>query len=437
MVNISDTLFSAIEDELNQIQHTIYEKETERIIVVDSVMGSGKTSWTFQELFNKNPNQNILYITPYLKEIEGEDGRIPKAYESGEIDSDRRIITPRNMGKGKIGNIADLINNQADIASTHELFRRFDEDCKQALKENKYTLILDETLDCVEPYFFKAKDDAEELLAKHDIEIDSDGLVKWTGSERETRWEDVRLLAQNKALFRVDDRFFVWHYPAEIFKLFRKIYILTYMFDGSLMKYYFDLYDIKYTAKSISGSYGNYKLVDYYKPNKESYQKRIKVYEGIYNKNIPTKDNVLSTSWSKQSYNSKHLRQIQKNMYNYCRNEIKAKSDDVMWTSTKANKSKLKGKGYTNGFVSCNARASNDYRNKSCLMYAVNWFINPEINKFFLQHNIKVNQDSIALATLLQWVWRSNIRESDSNQQINIYIPSARMRRLFYEWLSS
>lgn len=195
-------------------------------------------------------------------------------------------------------------------------------------------------------------------------------------------------------------------------------------------------YDIKYTTKSIRGSYGNYQLVDYYKPDKKPYQKRIKVYEGNFNKNIPTKENVLSTSWSNQSYNSKHLRQIQKNMYNYIHNVTKSKSDDVMWTSTKANKSKLKGKGYTNGFVSCNARASNDYKDRTCLMYAVNWYINPEINKFFLQNNIRVNQDAIALATMLQWIWRSNIRVSDSNQQINIYVPSARMRKILYQWIS-
>lgn len=429
MVIISNT-------KLTEVAQSSHSNDGAKVIVVDSIMGSGKTSWTFQELFNKNLDQNILYITPYLKEIEGEDGRIPKAYENGEIVSERRIITPKNMGKGKIGNIADLINNQADIASTHELFRRFDEDCKQALRENDYTLILDETMDCVEPYFFTAKDDAEELLTKHDIEIDKSGLVKWTGSKLETRYADVRILAQNQSLFRVDNKFFVWHYPVEIFKLFKKIYILTYMFEGSLMKYYFDLYDIKYTTKSIRGSYGNYQLVDYYKPDKKPYQKRIKVYEGNFNKNIPAKENVLSTSWSNQSYNSKHLRQIQKNMYNYIHNVTKSKSDDVMWTSTKANKSKLKGKGYTNGFVSCNARASNDYKDRTCLMYAVNWYINPEINKFFLQNNIRVNQDAIALATMLQWIWRSNIRVSDSNQQINIYVPSARMRKILYQWIS-
>lgn len=256
-------------------------------------MGSGKTSWAFQNLFNKHLDENILYISPFLCEIEGENGRIPQAIKDGKITG-RQILTPKNKGTGKLGNIANLINNQMDIASTHALFRMFDEDCKQALRDNDYTLILDETLDCVEPYFFKAKDDAEELLAKHDIEIDSNGLVKWTGSERETRYKDVRLLAQNKALFRVDDRFFVWHYPVDIFTLFKKVYILTYMFDGSLMKYYFDMYNVHYTIKSISGDRGNYKLVDYYIPDINSIKDRLNIYRGNYNTNIPQKENVLA-----------------------------------------------------------------------------------------------------------------------------------------------
>ena len=350
-------------------------------------MGSGKTSWAFQDLFNKHLDENILYISPFLCEIEGENGRIPQAIKDGKITG-RQILTPKNKGAGKLGNIANLINNQMDIASTHALFRMFDEDCKQALRDNDYTLILDETLDCVEPYFFKAKDDAEELLAKHDIEIDSNGLVKWTGSERETRYKDVRLLAQNKALFRVDDRFFVWHYPVDIFTLFKKVYILTYMFDGSLMKYYFDMYNVHYTIKSISGDRGNYKLVDYYIPDINSIKDRLNIYRGNYNTNIPQKENVLSTNWSNQAYNKNHIKQIQKNMYNYVHNVVNVKSDDVMWTSIKANKDKLKGKGYTSGYIPCNLRAQNDYKDKTTLMYCVNWYTNPEIIKFFAQRQL-------------------------------------------------
>lgn len=130
----------------------------ETITVIDSVMGSGKTSWTIKELLNKNLDENILYITPYLNEVK----RIKNA-------TSRTIIEPVNKGSGKLGNIAKLLTNQMDIASTHELFRRFDKKCKEALKENEYTLILDETLTAVEPYHFTGKQDYQYLLKNNDI----------------------------------------------------------------------------------------------------------------------------------------------------------------------------------------------------------------------------------------------------------------------------
>ena len=131
---------------------------------------------------------------------------------------------------------------------------------------------------------------------------------------------------------------------------------------------------------------------------------------------------MLSASWSKSSYNQKDLQQIQKNLFNFSHNIIKAKSDDIMRTSHKSTKKKLCGKGYTNSFVACNARASNNYKDRTCLMYALNWYENPEIRKFFEQHNITVNQDLTALAALIQWIWRSNIRVPDSDKNINVYL---------------
>lgn len=389
-------------------------------------MGSGKTTWTINNLLNQNLNENILYITPYLDEVK----RIKNA-------TDRKMFEPENKGNGKIGNIAKLLANQMDIVSTHELFRRFDNNCKAALQDNDYTLILDETLTAVEPYHFTGKDDYKYLLQNGDIKVSDDGLIEWVGSELDTRFDDVRILATNRCLFKVDDKFFLWHFPHAIFKLFKKVYVLTYLFEGSLMKYYFDLYNIEYQKKSIKLVDGEYTLVNFYNPDKISYKERINIYNGTLNENISQKDNVLSSTWCKNNYNKKELVQIQKNFYNYCRNIVKTNSKYIMWTSFKDCKPKLSGKGYTNGFVPCNCRATNDHLNATCLMYAVNWYENPEIAKFFKQHGITINQNQLALATLLQWIWRSNIRVSDSKEIINIYIPSKRMRNLFLEWLNS
>lgn len=388
-------------------------------------MGAGKTTWTIEELLNKNLNENILYVTPYLNEVK----RIKN-------ETTRKIIEPVNKGRGKIENISKLLSNQMDIASTHELFRRFDSNCKTALMENNYTLILDETLTAVEPYHFAGKQDYLYLLENNDIKVTDDGLIEWIGSELDTRFDDVRILATNKCLFKVDEKFFLWHFPHEIFKLFKNVYILTYLFNGSLMKYYFDLYDIKYELKSIHKINDKYSLGEYIKPNKEPYRQRLEIFSGNLNDNISQKDNMLSVSWCKNRYNKDEILRIQKNFYNYCRNIIKASSKKIMWTCYKDCKQKLSGKGYSKGFVACNCRATNDHKNATCLMYGVNWYENPEITKFFKQHGIQIDQDMIALSTLLQWIWRSNIRISDSTKKINIYIPSKRMRNLLVHWLN-
>ena len=59
------------------------------------------------------------------------------------------------------------------------------------------------------------------------------------------------------------------------------------------------------------------------------------------------------------------------------------RSKDVIWTTFKDYKDKLKAKGYVSGYVACNARATNNYRDRFIVMYTVNRFLNPYIKKFF------------------------------------------------------
>ena len=398
-----------------------------KVTVIDSIMGSGKTTWVQNELLDKHFDKNILYITPFLSEVQ----RI--------IDnSKRKIFQPQNMGSSKLDNLAKLLNAEMDIASTHELFKRFDDNCKQALRDNRYTLILDETIAPIIPYQCKAGEDFKYLLEKEEIAIENNGAIKWIGSELNMRFADVRTLAKNDCLFVVDGKCYLWLFPHEIFDLFDNVYICTYLFDGSMMKYYFDLYGIEYETKSIDKINDRYTLVDYYKPNKANIRERINVYDGNLNSNLNLyKDTSLSVKWFEQSTNADKIDQMRKNITNFVKHINQVKSGQVMWTSYKKAKRKLSNKGFSRGFVSCNSRATNEFSDRTCLIYTCNWYENPEIVKFFSQHNINVSQDKIALANLLQWVWRSNIRVSGSNKTISIYIPSARMRKLFVDWLNN
>ena len=126
------------------------------------------------------------------------------------------------------------------------------------------------------------------------------------------------------------------------------------------------------------------------------------------------------------------MKQLKNNLLNYFTNKRKSKTALNIWTTFKDFKSVLSGKGYSKGFVPLNMRASNDYCERTSIAYPVNRFLDPGIKNFFMKHNVEVDEDGYALSEMLQFIWRSAIR---NGQEIWVYIPSIRMRRLLEQWI--
>lgn len=145
-------------------------------------MGSGKTSWSIQHI-DRNPFENFLYITPFLSEVK----RIAD-------NTDRDFKQPINKGEGKLGSINELLACQYDIASTHALFKKFDEESRANIKNGHYTLILDEVINVIEPYNIQ-KDDVPLLKDSGCITIDEDGFVIWNKDKAnyDTKYNEMML----------------------------------------------------------------------------------------------------------------------------------------------------------------------------------------------------------------------------------------------------
>ena len=92
----------------------------------------------------------------------------------------------------------------------------------------------------------------------------------------------------------------------------------------------------------------------------------------------------------------------------------------------------MKGKGFAKSFVSLNIRATNQYSDRIAIAYAANRYLNPLIKNYFSNNGIKVNDNRYALSELIQFIFRSAVR---NNKEILIYIPSKRMRKLLQEWI--
>ena len=126
------------------------------------------------------------------------------------------------------------------------------------------------------------------------------------------------------------------------------------------------------------------------------------------------------------------FKQLQNNVSNFFRHIRNDSSKDNLWTTFKDYKGSISGKGYTKGFLPINMRATNLYKERTSLAYLVNIFFHPIINGFFQDHGVTVDEDGYALSEMLQWIWRSAIREG---KEIWIYIPSSRMRKLLENWI--
>ena len=60
-------------------------------------------------------------------------------------------------------------------------------------------------------------------------------------------------------------------------------------------------------------------------------------------------------------------------------------------------------------------------------------YAHPMVEHYFNQHGFSIDVNKYALSEMIQWIWRSAIRDGED---IYIYIPSKRMREVLQLWLN-
>lgn len=410
-----------------------------KINIIDSIMGSGKTSWAIQYMNDAPTYQKFIYITPFKTEVERVLSAVNRAFKQPEGDS---------AGETKLEDIKRLIADGENIVSTHSLFKRVDSEVMDLLEMENYILILDEVMDVIEQVKI-SRDDLKMLMQNKVIEVDKKGIVSWKQVDyQQGYFEKIRNLANSGNLMMYQDEAnepiaIYWTFPVETFKSFEEVFILTYMFNGQIQRAYFDLFGLNYNYKSVISINEEYKLSSYI-PFQEENRSHLKNLINIYysspkdkidiNK-IGKKQSSLSVSDLKRKTSNTETKKVIRNCaYNFYRHKCNVPTEEVMWTTFQEFREKVTPSGLKDHFVSVNARATNDYQHKSTCIYLANRYTNPVIKNFFSKHEVEVDVDLFALSELLQWLFRSRIR---IDQPINVYIPSIRMRTLLEQYLNN
>lgn len=393
--------------------------------VVDCIMGSGKSSAAINFINSSDDDKKFLVITPYLDEI--------KRYK--QECSRKHFKEPVYDGGSKLDNIKELLKNGENVVSTHALFHKFDRDMISSCETLGYTLIMDEVSDVVEEYPITV-DDVNNLLKTYCKYDSATGKITWREDKQsyEGKFSDIKLMCNTGSVVLARKHMLLWLFPVEVFKAFEEVYILTYMFNAQIQRYYYDYYNVPYEYMYVAGdSLDTYTFTKYKSGEDDlSFTNLINIidHEKL---NIIGKDRfALSKAWYINNSKTAIMKQLKNNLNNYFRNMNSFSSNEILWTTFKDFKSQLSGKGYTKGFLAVNARATNLYRDRTGLAYLVNIYFNPMVKGFFSDRNVEIDEEQYALSEMLQWIWRSAIRDG---KEIWIYIPSKRMRDLLTDWI--
>ena len=416
------------------------------IYVLDAPMGIGKTSAMINYMREAPTDEHFVFVTPFLSEGERIITECPeKEFVSPETYGYNEFGTPVSTDyKSKMDDFKDKIRDGRNIATTHALFQRFDQEARDLISVGNYTLVMDEVCDLISDYEITPYD-AGTLSEKY-IDVEDNGRAIWRADETEYkgRFRRYKDDCELGILWYYNRTSYIQMLPKESFEVFKNCYIMTYLFEAQLQRCYFDLQGLEYETIYVEGDTPeNYHITGDQREYKLLHIKdKVHIFSNAKMNRIGDGRYELSRGWYEDADNTDNVKQVQDNAYNFFRNKMKAKSTDCLWTCYKeitqldeeGGKTAIKvaPRGYKKQYIACNARATNAYRDKHYLAYLINLFPNPTIHGFLTRYKVGFNRDEWALSMMVQWIWRSAIRDGE---EIWVYVPSRRMRTLLEQWL--
>lgn len=391
----------------------------DKIKVIDARMGRGKTTAAIHYMQENAGRKRFLYVTPYLNEVD----RICDACNFDQPESDHST---------KLAELKHLLWQKKNIASTHALFYSLDEEALELIRNNKYSLIIDEAIDVIYRVQMTPKD--RKIILEQMTETDDEGFVHWKDSEYTGKFDTYKEMADSNSLFLLDGRMMFVMNP-DMLNAFSDVTMMTYLFGGQAQKAYLDYYGFEYEICGITNDDVPTFSDSPDAPPPIDYGSKIHIIDDYKLNAVGRERNSLSLAWyERHNSDSEEIKALRNHMNTFFRRRTHGMSAEQLWTCFKAHSKKLCGdRGrFAGSFLQISARATNEFRGRKYLAYMANRFIDPNISKFFAQRNIKIDADLFALSEMLQWIWRSCIRDG---KPIELYIPSRRMRELLQNWI--
>ena len=335
----------------NMFNFTEYNENSPLINVVDAMMGQGKSTWMIKSinqscinsLFGESAPLKIIVVTPYLDEVE----------RFKEACSEANFKSPVTYGQSKTDNFHELLEAGENIVTTHSLWRGLNRTTYELVSKHKYVLYIDEMMECVEHCKEISNSDFEILSTNSLISTADDGRILWNHDNEPNyrgKFDHIKSLCENGNLYRYKGRMNFWIFPTDFLALFDDVWILTYLWSGSLMDAYTKAAGYKVNHHALV----NFELFPHPLIDEGPMRAIIKSLITIVDdpklnaigkiSKFGEKGCPLSSSWyGRQSTGA--LKGIHNLIYNYFNNRVAGPAGVSMWTCYADQRPSLKGSG--------------------------------------------------------------------------------------------
>ena len=392
------------------------------ITVVDARMGRGKSSAAIRYMNQNKGAKRFLYITPYLDEV----NRICECCDFDQPGSDHM---------SKSSELKFHLRAGHNVSATHSLFYLMDEEAIEIIRERRYSLIIDESIQVIERLNISGGD--FDVIVNQLTDLDENGYLHWKDKNYTGRFYDYKGMSDTGSLLQLDSALMNILNP-ELLRAFDEVFMLTYLFEGQYQKAYLEFFGFEYEVGGGESDGGGFCFSD--KPDDPppvDYSKLITIADNRKLNAVGNKFYALSNAWyGKRGYNDPGIRELRNGMRRFFQSLDGGSQDTRMWTCFKRDADKLvdsKTGRFRKNFIQTTAKATNRYKDRTDVAYMVNRFADPNITKLFRAKGIGIDVDTYALSEMLQWIWRSAIRDG---KPITLYIPSKRMRSLLINWIN-
>lgn len=419
------------------------------IRVIDAIMGFGKTTAVIRELNESNRTSPFIYITPYLAEVD----RIQLALSKHECITAPNDKPPGRKTKAKTTTVAQtkseyirpFLKDGRNLVITHDLFMLFNNEMLNHVKANSYDIIIDEVLNCIGLYrdtkHAARISDLKGMMGQGILHIDSGNRLRISegfGELYRSMFSVIKRHCDSGSIYchpikeGKSSYHFFWMLPEQLLRSFSNITVLTYMFDASNMCAYFAMHGLRYERMTLDE---NNKIVKWCREIEIAKAKNalslISLFDCERLNYVDAEEASFSTAWLKKLTTSQ-LTQLMNDIRNVLDNRFGARSGSTMLTCVSSVAPHIVPKGYFKSFTACNLRATNCYRHTVHLAYVRNVYQRPLLSNFLKTKGVQIDPNRYALSEFLQWMFRSAIRDGI---EVNLYLPSKRMRGLLYSWV--